>query len=159
MRTIAQFLSLAALGALAFISINALYGPHRLPARIPTHFDASGHVNGWGPSVTLLFLPAIAVALYLLIALVSQFPSAFNYPVKVTEANRAQLQELSLSLLAWIKAEILVFFAWMEFLTVEAARNPERGFKPYPVFIFVTVLFATAIGHIVAMFRGAKSTQ
>ncbi len=157
MRKTAELLSLAALAALVFITINAFYGPHPLPARIPTHFDLLGHVNGWGSSRSLLFMPIVGVGLYLLLTVVSRFPSTFNYPVKVTELNRAQLESLALNLISWIKAELLVFFAWMEFVMVQAARHPERGFQPYPVLMFLGVLFATIIGHIVAIFRAAKT--
>ncbi|MGD0911716.1 MAG: DUF1648 domain-containing protein [Terracidiphilus sp.] len=159
MRKPAELLSLAALAALAFITINVFYGPHPLPSRIPTHFDALGNVNGWGSTQSLLFFPVFAAAMYLLLTAVSGFPAKFNYPVKVTGLNRAQLQQLALSLLASIKAELLVFLAWMEFAMVQAARSPERTLKPYPVAVFVAILFATIIGHIVAMFRATKSRQ
>jgi uncharacterized membrane protein len=157
MRKTAELLSLAALAALVFITVNVFYGPHTLPSRIPTHFDALGQVNGWGSPRSLLFFPLFVGMMYILLTVVSRFPSAFNYPVKVTEANRAQLQQMSLSLLAWIKAEMIPFSAWMEIAMVQAARNPGAGFKPYPVFVFVAVLFSTIIGHIVAMFRSAKA--
>jgi uncharacterized membrane protein len=159
MRKTAELLSLAALAALVFVTINAFYGPHPLPGRIPTHFDALGQVNGWGSSQTLLFFPIFAAAMYLLLTVISRFPSKFNYPVKVTAANRAQLEQLSLSLLSLTKAEFLVFFAWMEFAMVQAARNSERGFKPYPVGVFVAVLFVTIIGYFVPMFRAARTSE
>jgi uncharacterized membrane protein len=152
MRKTAELLSLAAVAALVFITVNVFYGPHPLPARIPTHFDALGHVNGWGSPQSLLFFVVFAVAMYLFLTVISRFPSMFNYPIKVTDANRTQLQRLTLNLLSWTKVEMLVFFAWMEFAMVQAARDPERGFKPYPVLVFVAILFATIIGHLIAMF-------
>ena len=157
MRKIADLVSLAALGVVAFIAINAFYGPRRLPARIPTHFDLAGHVNGWGSPATLLYMPVIALGLYLLLAIVSRFPSAFNYPVRVTDQNRKQLEALALDLLSLTRAEMLVFFAWMEFSMVEAARSPEPVFKLYPVVVFVAVLLGTVIGYFAAMFRAAKA--
>lgn len=153
MRKTAELLSLAALAGLAFITINVFYGPHPLPGRIPTHFDALGRVNGWGSPQTLLFFPVFAVTMYLFLTVISRFPSTFNYPVRVNDANRAQLQQLALNLLSWTKAEFLIFFVWMEFAMVQAARDPGRSLKPYPVAVFVAILFATIIGHIVAMFR------
>jgi uncharacterized membrane protein len=159
MRKTAEFLSLAALAALIFIIVNVFYGPHPLPGRIPTHFDAHGQANGWGSPRSLLFFLTFSVAMYLLLTLVSRVPSLFNYPVKVTEFNRAQLEQLVLSLLSWTKAEVLTFFVWMEYAMVQAARNPERGLSPYPVGAFVVIVFSTIFGHIVAMFRAAKTSQ
>lgn len=159
MRKTAEILSLASLAALVFITINVFHGPHPLPGRIPIHFDALGHANEWGSPRSILFFLAFAVAMYLLLTIVSRFPSKFNYPVKVTALNRAQLEPLALSLLAWIKAEFLAFFVWMELAMVQAARDPDRGFRPYPLAMFAAMLFATIIGHIIAMFRAAKSRQ
>lgn len=159
MRKTAEFLSLAALAALVFITINAFYGPHPLPGRIPTHFDAAGNANGWGSPRSLLFFLIFSVAMYLLLTVISRFPSLFNYPVKVNETNRAQLEHLAQSLLSWSKAEVLLFFVWMEFAMVQAARYPDRGLKPFPVEIFVVTVFATILGHVVAMYRARNPTQ
>jgi|HubBroStandDraft_1064217.scaffolds.fasta_scaffold131564_2 uncharacterized membrane protein len=156
MRKTAEIISLAALAVLALITINVFYGPHPLPARVPTHFDAAGRVNGWGSPASLLLLPVVAAGLYLLLTVIARFPAAFNYPVKVTEINRAQLEYLTLNLLAWIKAEMLVFFAGIDFLIIQAARNPERGFQPFPIYIFLGVLGVTIIGHMVPMFRAGS---
>jgi uncharacterized membrane protein len=156
MRKTAEILSLAALAALAFITINVFDGPHPLPGRIPTHFDALGHVNGWGSPHTLLFFPIFAAALYLFLTVIARFPALFNYPVKITESNRAQLEQITLNLISWIKAEMLAFFAWMEFAMVQAIRNPEQSFKPYPMWVFVGILFATIIGHMGTIFRAAR---
>jgi hypothetical protein len=157
MRKTAELISLAALAALVFIAFNAFYGPHPLPSRIPTHFDALGQVNGWGSRNSLLFFPVFAAALYLLLTVVARFPELFNYPVAVTDLNRAQLEGLTFSLLAWIKAEIILFSMWMELGMAQAARNPGAGFRPYPVAVFVATLFGTIIGHFVAIFRAAKA--
>lgn len=159
MRKTAEFLSLAALAALVFITINAFYGPHPLTGQIPTHFDLRGQVNGWGSPRSLLFFLLFSIAMYLLLTVVSRFPSMFNYPVKVTELNRPQLEPLALSLLSWTKAEMLTFFVWMEFGMVQAARYPDRGLATYPMGVFVVTMFATVFGHIVAMFRAAKTAR
>jgi len=156
MRKIAELFSLAALAALALITVNAFYGPHRLPARIPVHFDAAGQPNGWGSPSALLLLPAVGAGLYLLFTLVSRFPSAFNYPVKVTEFNRERLQQLAVEVLALMKAEILVLFALMDFAWVHAIRNPGHGLGSLTVGIFVAVILATVFGYMAAMIRASK---
>jgi hypothetical protein len=159
MRKTAEFLSLAALAALVFITINVFYGPLPLPPRIPTHFDALGHANGWGSSQTLHFFPLFAAGLYLLLTVVARFPSTFNYPVRVNKLNRVQLESLALNLISWIKAETLVFLAWMEFAMVQLVRHPEAAFRLYPVGVFVAILFTTIIGHIAAMFRARNPAK
>lgn len=159
MRKTAELLSLAALAALALIAINAFYGPHSLPATIPTHFDGAGHPNGWGSRNALLFFPFFGGALYLLLTVIARFSSLFNYPVAVTDLNRAQIEQLTLNLLAWVKVEAILFPGWIEIAWLHAIRHPGSVIWPYPVFVFLAVLFGTIIIHIVAMFRAAKTTQ
>jgi len=81
MRKSLEAVALAALAFQAWITYRAFFGPDPLPAKIPTHFDAAGNPNAWGSPATLLFLPAIAVFIYLLFTVVTRFPSAFNYSV------------------------------------------------------------------------------
>ena len=54
---------------LAFLALDVAFGLaawNFMPARVPTHWGASGQVNGWGPSWVNAFLPpGIAILLYL----------------------------------------------------------------------------------------------
>jgi uncharacterized membrane protein len=159
MRTIAETISLLALAALAFIAINVFHGPHPLPDRIPVHFNAAGQPNGWGSPGALLFLPILAAGLYLLLTVIARFPSLFNYPVKVTDANRSRLEPLGQGLLAWIKAEILLLFVWIEFGWVQAIRGPMRAFGMTPIVVSGAALAVTLIGYFAAMFRAARPTS
>jgi len=48
MRKLLEAVSVAGLVALYWFTWSALYGPNRLPDRVPTHFDAAGNPNAWG---------------------------------------------------------------------------------------------------------------
>lgn len=40
----------------------------KMPARVPVHWDLAGHPTGWGPAwMNALMMPAMAVAIYLLV--------------------------------------------------------------------------------------------
>jgi hypothetical protein len=101
----------------------------------------------------LLLLPCVAAFLYGTITLVSQFPSAFNYPVRVTAQNRDRLQVIALSMMAWIKAELCCLFACIQFSTIEAARNERSGLSPALMPIALLIVFGTIGAHIIAMRR------
>jgi uncharacterized membrane protein len=58
-----------------------------LPETIPTHYNFSGQVDGYGSSKTLFVMPGIATVVAILLALLSQIPHQFNYLVRITEAN------------------------------------------------------------------------
>jgi uncharacterized membrane protein len=156
MRKMLEAIGLAALAVLFWVTYRALYGPDPLPDRIPTHFDIAGQPNGWGPPSALLLLPAVAVSLYLVMTLVAQFPSAFNYPVRVTAENRPRLQARALSMIAAIKVEMVCLFACIQWSIVDGARQQRFNLSPTLVPLSIVVIFATAGWHIVAIFRAAQ---
>jgi uncharacterized membrane protein len=159
MRRVLEIVSLASLVLLVFITARALYGPVRLPERIPTHFNAAGQADGWGSPAMLLVFPGFAVAIYLLMSLVSRFPAAFNFPVRVTPLNRQRLEELALSMIAWLKAEVVVFFTWIAWSVIAAVRRPDQHLSPVSMPVVLVAIFATCIIHIVAIFMAARTGQ
>lgn len=100
----------------------ALWGPHPLPERVPTHFDRAGNINGWGSPQYLLIFAMVPLFVYLLITVVSRFPATFNYPVAVTDENRERLQQITLDLLAWVKCEILLLFLYLQRTIIDVSR-------------------------------------
>jgi len=157
MRKILEVIAWAALAFQVGITVDAFYGPHRLPDRIPIHFDQQGQPNGWGtPADIPFFLPAIALGVYLLLAVIARFPESFNYPVAVNDANRDRLQTLTLGMLAWMRMEIPCLFAFMQWIILQAARHPQGGFSPrFGWFILgmVVLLIGTVGWYVAAMFR------
>lgn len=155
MRKWLEGIALLSLGLLISITIRALFGPDSLPDRIPIHFDVSGHANGWGSPAMLLLLPAITFISYLLFTVVTRFPGAFNYPVRMTTANRRVLRELALDMMAWLKAEIVVLLTWMQWVTIYVARHPEAR-MPSMMPVALVVVFATIAWYMVVMFKAGK---
>ena len=153
-----ELVSLLAWIVLLAITGRAFYGPARLPDRIPTHFNAAGQADGWGPPAMLLVFPVMATAIYLLMTLVSRFPAAFNYPVRVTIQNREQLQNLALGMIAWLKAELVILFTVIDWGAIRAARQPGSGLSPLLMPVTLVVVFTTCIAHIVAMFRTSRAS-
>lgn len=157
MRKTAEFLAAVALAALFFVTWSALAGPNRLPDRVPTHFDAAGTPNAWGSPGAIILLPVIACAVYLLITVVAFFPQSFNYPVRVTPLNRARLQQITLSMVTWIKAEIVALFATLQWVYVQAARTNDGSLFPRVLPVSLVVIFGTLAIAFAALFRAAAS--
>jgi len=157
MRKVLEIVSLAALAVLVFVTLRAFFGPARLPDRIPIHFNAAGQADGWGSPAMLLVFPAIAVVIYLLMSLVSRFPAAFNFPVRVTALNRQRLEDLALGMIAWLKTEIVIFFAWIESDAIGAARHPGQHLSAQLMPALLTAVFTTCIVYIAAMFKAGRS--
>jgi hypothetical protein len=152
MRKSLEEIALLVLGLNTAITVLALFGADQLPERIPVHFDAMGRPNAWGSPAMVLVLPATTLIIYLLFTVVTSFPGAFKYPVKVTSLNRRRLHDLALDLMAWLKAEIVSLLTWMQWVTIAVARNPERHLPAMTVAALV-VVFATVTFYSVLMFK------
>ena len=143
MRKSLEAIGLIALAVLVWITYQALAGPERLPDRIPTHFDMAGNANGWGSPAMLLLLPVVAVGLYLAMTVISRFPMAFHYPVRVTPANLPRVQELTLDMVTWLKTELACLFAVLQWWMIQAARSGDGRLPALLVPGFLVVIFAT----------------
>jgi hypothetical protein len=153
MRILLQAISLTALAILLWVTWSALYGPTHLTGRIPTHFGLDGQPNAWGDPKMLLMLPAVALCLYLLMTIASRFPSAFNYPVRVTAQNRPRLQRIALNMIAWLTAETVSLFATLQYFIVQAVRTQQNALPPWLMLMAIVVIFFTMAMHIAAMRR------
>ncbi|MGO9777204.1 MAG: DUF1648 domain-containing protein [Terracidiphilus sp.] len=132
------------------------FGPNRLPDRIPIHFDNAGHPNNWGSPTSFIFLPILSLALFLFLTAIARFPSMFNYPVEMTEANRDRLQSLTIDLLAWIRTEIVCTFALAQWMASHLARHPEPATYSVILIAPVCMLLATVAWYIVAMLKAGR---
>jgi uncharacterized membrane protein len=157
MRKTLEALGIAALALLAWVTYRANYGPAPLPPTIPTHFAFDGRPNAWGSLATLWLLPAIGIGVYLVISLVALFPASFNYPVRVTPANRPRLQALTLLMIAWIKFELAGLFLYIQWSIIQSVRDGRMAISPFIVPISIGAIFATVAIFIVAILRIART--
>ena len=153
---VAAILGLAVLG---WITWHALTGAVHLPDRIPMHFDVAGNVNGWASAGALWLLPGLALGLWLLMTLVARFPGSFNYPVQVTAQNQAALEALAQQMIAWIKAELVWMFCWMQGVTLQIARGHATRMPAGAMPVTLAVVFGTIGWHIWAMVRAARPVK
>jgi uncharacterized membrane protein len=105
-------LSLAAALTLALSLGFAAWLWPQLPPIIPTHFDAAGRPDGWGPRGLFLLLPAVAVATYALMSVVLRMsPDRYNLLVAITTENRERQVTLARRLLLGFRLyAVLLFF-------------------------------------------------
>lgn len=156
MKRILETICILLLVALGWITWSALWGPDRLPERVATHFDAAGNANAWGSPIGLALLPALALVIYLGMTLVERFPQTFNYPVRVTAENRARLEALTLEMIGWIKAEMLLLFTAIDGLIVNAMHSGQGRFPAQLMPCFLALILGTTGWYIAAMIRARK---
>ncbi len=122
-----------------------------LPEKIPTHYDFSGRPDAWGSKSAILYLPAVALLVWILLTVVSFFPSIWNYPVKVTPRNAEFLYRCSLNLLLLLKFELTILFSSVTCFAV--------NLKNLPVWLTpaaLTVIFASVLFPVIKMVRQGR---
>ena len=101
---------LALAGSALFLALSW----RAMPDQIPTHFDAAGQIDGWGPKSTALILPILGVLMFGMF----QFIALLCSGMKKTGGVRPMLaMETMCRLLAVLTALV---FAYMTICSVRA---------------------------------------
>jgi uncharacterized membrane protein len=151
-------LEIAALCLVLFIwavTANAVLGPSPLPANIPTHFNSVGQPDGWGTPGMLWLIPLVGTVIYLLMMLVARYP--FDFSMRTTPAGRRRLEAIALSMILWLKAEVLCLFAWIQYGTIGIIRRGQGRLSPVWVALLLVAVFGTIGWHLAAMRRVARA--
>lgn len=142
----------ALVGVAFLVVVTAFYWP-MVHKTIPTHFDIAGKVDGWGPKATLLPTPFICAGIYVLLTVISRFPHIFNYPVPITEENAERQYRIALTVMRWLKMEIIWLFAYLNWQMIQVALSKAKGLDVLAMPIALAVIFGTSIVLIVRAYR------
>lgn len=139
------------LGVLAALAITVwlLVAYPGLPATVPTHFDATGTADGWGPRSSVLVLGGIMLVLSVGIALLSARPRVLNYPVILTDHNAQAVHREGERLMVWTLLFLQVIYLGIGWSVVLGGGGPL-------LVIGVAGLLGASILAIVRMVRAAR---
>ncbi len=138
---------IAGIGIVAVAVILLYYRP-ALPDSIPSHFNIEGTPDAWGNKGLLSALVAIPVALYLAMTLLGRFPQIYNYPFALTEENVERQYRCARLLILALKAEIVWFFAYLEWRIIETAFGNAQGLGPGLLPILLTFTIGTFAAYL-----------
>jgi len=133
---------------IACLIVLPIYFFNDLPDQIPKHFNALGQVDSYGNRGIIWLLPAVGLFLYIGLTVLNKFPSAFNYPTKVTNDNAERLYTLGARIIRLLKIIVVLSFVFLNFKTIQIALNKstEIGKFYLPIFLAVlTILIGTMI--------------
>lgn len=122
-----------------------------LPETIPIHFDVRGNADGWGSRAFLLFIPLLSIILFIGLSLLRKIPHKFNYPGPITAQNAARQYRAAISLLSWIKVELILLFGYLQWSIIQNAIGHSAGVGIWLLPVTLIVVFGTVIIHIVRM--------
>lgn len=140
---------LATVGLLFTILIVAV-NYSSLPQRIPSHFDASGLINGWADKSLLWFLVGITCLVYLGMTMIPYAPKG-SFSLPVNPALREAAIPLALDMVAWLKAELTWIFAAITWATVVVAQGRSKGITEWFTPMAGAVVFITTLYYIARM--------
>jgi len=142
------------LALLGLILLAGMFGQlmlrwNDLPNRVPTHFNAQGEIDHWGPKATLFTLPIIGATIWLTVGLVlCSPPEKWNMPCRIREERKPAVYRFTRTMLLIINTELLAFFAVMQTFILGASPFPAGAFWP-----LMALCFATAAALLIGIFR------
>ena len=117
----------------------------KAPDIVPTHFDASGKPNEYGPAAGIMIPCAIITLVAMGIMITAYYPRHINMPFKITNIQQVKLTILSVR----ITGIILLLIALAVAYTLLGMESPNAT----PIIALVTLLLVEVVGFaIVARF-------
>lgn len=138
-----RFLEFSGWAILVIMWGFVLYKYSSLPETIPTHFNASGHPDGFGDSVTIFLLPALATVFFVGLTILNKYPHAFNYPNEVTLENAMVLYKRATSLIRYLKLGLVLLFGFITYKTIRISSGSEKNLGSWllPMILFFSFSF------------------
>ena len=123
------------------------YDWETIPESVPTHFDLEGRADAWSPKWMLVLLPAVSLAIFLGLKLLSRFPRLVNYPRPVTDEQRTRLHPLTCEMLSCLSMTIGAAFFGLLRQSIETAKRPDA--EPSPVW---ALAFVSSIALVLGVY-------
>lgn len=150
------------IGWLMLVALWALvlFNYSNLPGTVPTHFNASGEVDGTGDKATIFILPVLGTVLFVILTLIARSPQVFNYPTGITTENAKSQYINATRLIRYLKLLNLIIFFVIVFKTLQTAAGKADGLGPWFLPITLTLSIIPVIFFITRAVRGtAKKTN
>lgn len=122
-----------------------------LPDQIPGHYNLAGEIDRWGNKNELIVIPVFSIMLYLLLTVITFFPSIWNMPVSVTDKNKEKVYGCVKSMLLVMKVEIMALFFWINYNSMSA-----KAMTPLFLPILLITVFGTMIYYLVKTVKLSK---
>lgn len=136
-------LEVVALGVLfGMVATVALFWSS-LPPLVPSHFDIFGTVDAWSDKRTILILPVVGLGLYAMLTITNHYPHKFNYAWPITLQNAERQYQLAHSLMIWLKMEVMLLFAYLEWTTIGMALGQTNSLGLFFLPLALVALFGT----------------
>lgn len=124
-----------------------------LPEIIPIHFDFQGHVDGTGSRGVVWLLPTIGSVIYVLLALVGNYPHTFNYPVSITPENAKRQYTIALRMMRTLRLSITLLMFLIQVMMVLTAVGTLAEPPGWIIVAGLALVFAPIAYYLTRAFR------
>jgi uncharacterized membrane protein len=140
----------------------------RLPARIPTHFNAAGEADGWGSPDTLwvlLLVQVLTCGLFLMVPLLARhFPGTVNVGFQTlsdfTPAQRERIMPFLTDMMGYISVMLGLFFCTLLREAIHAAFSSHPHISLWwKLGLFLAGTAVTVIYYLRRIFAVANETR
>lgn len=150
---------LAVLGLATSVAIVFFYYGD-LPARIPSHFNGKGVVDGWSGKSMLFFLLAIEAGLFVLLGLTRLLTDKNSTnslsTLQAKPGMEAEVKALNLSLMGVLRAIITISFAYIIWSIVQTALEQQNGLGSWFLVVFMLGVFLPLAYYTYEIFKRSK---
>ena len=125
-----------------------------LPQTIPTHFDAAGNADGFGPKGTIWLFPAIGIVMIPLMLILRLFPWLTNLPIKITEENAEYQYTLVVRLMSLMACVVSLLFLALIFDTISIAGGGTSLLGGWFMPLFAGGIIGSLLWYFILVFKG-----
>ncbi len=136
-------LDLVAIAGIVASFVIVISNWETLPDQIPTHFRFDGQINRFSSKNVLWFFSLSSTFSFFLLKIVSRRPHTFNYPIAITPENAAVQYRLALSMMYWLRAEMIWLFTLIQWQIIVAATSPGYGFNTLIILLPLVIVSCT----------------
>ncbi|WP_029268201.1 DUF1648 domain-containing protein [Virgibacillus alimentarius] len=136
------------LGSILYI----LFEWSSMPNEVPGHYNAIGEVDRWGRKGELWIVPFVGLVLWVGLSILEKFPHIHNYS-NLTEDNAEQQYKNSRLMLNFLKNEILLIFAYINWKDIQVAKGQAESLGIWFLPIFLIIIFGTLIFFVLRSLR------
>ncbi len=125
----------------------------KMPDTIPTHYDAAGNPDDFGSKLSFLFIPIMGSVLFVGLTILNGFPHIFNYPFKISEANKEKQYRLATRMIRMLKLSIVIVFSLLMNMVYRTAFLEQSKLNIWFMPLSLALIFIPIIVYFVQAYK------
>jgi uncharacterized membrane protein len=120
-----------------------------LPQIIPSHYDSNGIANSYSDKSFLFGILTLVTVLYIGLTILNRYPQSFNYPVQITDENRADQYAKAQLFIRVLKLIIILVFGFILIHSTQNVLNKTINLNGLVLPIILIFLFLPIIIYLI----------